>query len=362
MTVEKLQALIQYGESTLPEYGISITAQLIQQPKNNTHSASSYQLSNIKLNDQSPHNAINLLSPWFHNSYICNPVCSQLTEYKSETNQGATTLLNYYFQLHQFEFYDFYVEIYKLNRKIEQLQEIQPLLLKDYLLYLVDQQAPQTSLMDFIALLTQSLSTTAYQYYLQQPTLRVGKYISSTANEQNIWILNQSNTESAEWQKTTSKNSETEEWQKTPSENAEVQGWRENSSESAETQPWKNADESNIHKHISNPHKQPASTVIIPSPTQWKATKSNNLDIGDIACSYHGNMFGKVIALHNASNNKNKTVSLSLLGEVKNVHDGIIKNQISGYLFNTSQSVINFKPIKGVKVFFANNISKCQFK
>lgn len=354
-TVDKWQALMQYGESTLPDYGISISAQLSLRPRKKGSSPLSYQLTNIQLNDKNPLNHINLLSPWFTNKYICSPVCTQLTEYKSKTNIGSTTLLNYYFEQYQYQFYDFYVQVYQVNKQLVQLNKIQPLLVKDYLLHLADKQAPQTSLADFIKLLTQSLTPLAYQEYLLQPQLRVGEYQPSNEGLPSIPNYEQGTKEQNNWQNATVIKTETIAWQKIATSNAEILKWQKVASIN-------NVQDSPIIET------QATEPLIIPSITQWLSNKNNNLSIGDLACSYQYNMFGKVIAIHpmqmdnSSSGNKGTTVTISLFGQAKKVRDGVMKNQEDGYLFNTSQHAVSFKPIKGVKTFLAENVSQCIFE
>ena len=78
-------------------------------------------------------------------------------------------------------------------------------------------------------------------------------------------------------------------------------------------------------------------------------------------------MFGKVISIADVNKNKNgvnigSNVTLSLFGQAKKIEDGVTSSHVSGYLFNTGQQAVSFKPIKGIKTFSADNISQCQFK
>jgi hypothetical protein len=366
-TVDKWQELIRYGESTLPEHGISITAQLSQRPIKNANAALSYQLSNIKLSEKSNLNHINLLSPWFKNKYICSPVCTQLTEYKSKTNLGSTTLLNYYFEEYQYQFYDFYVQVYQLNKKLEQLIDIQPLLIKDYLLYLVDQQKPQASLVAFVEGLNSTLTPRAYQDYLLEPKLRVGKYQPSQEGLPSISSYNSTKQEQELWQQKIEVNKENDNRQHATKNSTEVLMWQTMASDNKETLIWQKISVNTEAGNIQAKKDEATKTLFTPSFEQWKTIKSNDLSVGDLACSYQGNMFGKIIAieeseLDNIGGNKDGAVTLSLFGKAKKIHDGIIENLASGYLFNTSEQALSFEPVKGTKTFATQNISQCQFK
>ncbi|NRD71805.1 hypothetical protein HQQ94_00750 [Shewanella sp. VB17] len=403
-TVDKWLALMQYGESTLPEYGITISAKLSQLPMENIHAPLSYQLKNIKLDNEKNVNKINLLSPWFNNKYICSPVCSQLTEYKSKTNRGNRTLLNYYFEEYKYDFYDFYVQVYQVNNQLAQLKKIQPSLVKDYLLYLVDQQAPQSSLVAFIELLKQSLSPQAYQEYLQDPKLLVGEYqplneglpdmqaYKQTVKERDFWQdAAQGNSENVGWRKVADNNIEDLTWQKVADGNIEGLTWKKVADGNIEGLTWKKVADSNIEdltwkkkaedKGNQMPNdqvKQTEKTDSIPSREQWISSKNNPLEVGELACSYQENMFGKVIAVSTSNSTSTSTVddiesnkqeieasnsvTLSLFGQAKQVEDGVTSSHVSGYLFNTSQQAVSFKPIKGTKTFSADDIGRCLFQ
>ncbi len=329
--VEKWQELARYAESKLVQYPMTITAELAISDK---AGEARYVLKNIQLSASENSYNVNLVQPSFTHKYICHPVCNQLLEFiPIEENKGAT-ILSLYFNHHEFELFEFYGHLYRLNDAIGLLDVIDAGHVEEYLGTIVQEQIRVNDLREFMLYLSDRLSAGAYENFLNNSDV-AGKPRHQLAGAGSARDFSQTMpSESDHWNLNVGKNN------KAP----ESDLWVAHAGEEAKR--W-----------------SPILSVTNYTPTidwtpgslekeAWRRARKLPFTLEDYVCSYKQNSFGWVTRVSDTD------VTVELMGQAKVVRDGMISDVEDGFLFSDSKS-ISFIPIKGKKTFKLNEVAAC---
>ncbi len=334
ITLSKWQELATYAESQLGDYPIAITAQLtIAQQEGKAR----YQLANIRLIEKENSYNINLLTPSFEHKYICNPVCKQLIEYVEDSPTRGSTLLNEFFSQHEFELFNFYGKLFKLNEPLQQLAQLNAYSIGDYLKYVSQAQRKFQSLDRFIAYLRNNLKAEKYQHFLDTPS---ASNIRKKARQVKTLFRPPPELE-AEWSSPSEVSSpdmkllqrlsvyDKLDWRLFP----ESIRWQHR-----QFTPWKGVKGSTDH-------------ILQGS---WLIAKNYPIQVNKYVCSYSDNTFGRV------SKVSDSTITVELIGQAKLLQDGILHDLDEGALFSPANKSLTFLPLQGSQSFASEGLALCQ--
>jgi hypothetical protein len=354
---QKWKAMAQYASSNLPQFGFTVTADIVFL---DTDGTPRFELSNIKLAKQHDQSSLDLIEPEFVQKFICNDTCVQLTEYiKTEHYNDETaidlmtegTFLAKQLQHYEFELFDFYAELFVLNDVLLALEKSNKDELANYLAHIASQQQGASTLAGFVTNLQASLTLDQYLAFAEDPVLqyrhayqRVVQNSSPILRAATQLKQDPSNTWQAEeimpaWQDPSAAN--LDELQAIvldiPKE-AEMQAWPADiwhvDAIGEEQQAWLSlAKEAKVVSH-------------------WDQAKIQTIQTGSTVCSYQDNYFGIVQTI------EGNRISLFVQGQAKHFEDGMIDDLKAGSLFN-APSGIAFIPMLDERTFERADLGLC---
>jgi len=344
---QKWIAMGMYVSSDLPKYGHTITADILFDFSTSTPR---FELSNIKFDVNEQTTTIDLLRPSFDSKYLCEArKCILLNEYiktnlknneKAIENIEEGSFLAKQLQKYEFELFDFYAALFILNDNLEILAATNPKALHDYLYYLDEQKYEAQTFKAFSDYASEVLTVEAFESFLNDPIAQykseyLQKYIGDQSFVQNDFSAIQPDTN---WQGTEAK--------------LDVS----NNSDGISNQPVITGDELLVSNSLTI--KIPESmiwekpTLVMLTSSYWNDVQEYPLAVGDSACSYDQNYFGRVQAIQGLS------VSLFVRGQAKKVTNGILQDLEEGSLFKNELKVL-FLPMASELELIRGDIAPC---
>jgi len=347
---EKWYALANYAKSGVLQYGVTVTAQLHVEIKNQQQI---FKLSNFKINQKENRQDINLLAPSFTHKYICNPVCYQLLEYVNASGHDGATLLSNYFSKHEFELFKFYGDMAILNDPLSKLADKNRSLLISYLYALSVQDLSFNSSKEFNVFLAEAFTLESFERYIEDPSA-FEKQVASAPVFSSEFLKNHLITPDDQWSESLNDNLGDG---LNDGLNEEQNGWLTDAL-SPELQidtylplPLDTWSTAGVVDGVEYYQQQSTDEGAL----SWRAAKAMPILVGQNVCSYQGGFFGVVSSV------VRDKVSVALLGQAKLVQDGAIYPVGKGALFNSSAELY-FLPEQGEKIFVKADVARCYFE
>lgn len=314
----------------------------------------SYKLSNIKL--ISPDKSdIDLLAPEFVTKFACDDECTAINLYQ-QNEEIPGSLLSEFFEQEEGRFFRFYGQLVKLNSKIKLYKETEPMKFKAYLNWLSREYPSQDSLAEFYRFLDEQLTDDKWVTFLteqsQSMTILIEKRGDGIAKANPTIALPLKHTDES----LLASNTESfvpepaKLWSSNPSSPSD--GWtfdgnnprtdwlpedmKLEDASYTKDEDIQSAEENNIPKLLS----------------AWLVAKQQQIEKGDVVCSYLDSYFGIVEQV-----NKNE-IKVEILGSAKTVVDGVKRTPAPGYLFSEIKSFVYMRE-GGIQVFELNDIARC---
>jgi len=343
---EKWYALANYAKSGVLQYGVTVTAQLHVEVKNQQQI---FKLTNFKFNQKESRQDINLLAPSFTHKYICSPVCYQLLEYVNASGHDGATLLSNYFSKHEFELFKFYGDMSILNDPLSKLADKNRSLLISYLHALSVQDLSFNSSKEFNVFLAEAFTLESFERYIEDPSA-LENYVASPPVFSSEFLKNHLITPDDQWSEGLNEGI-------SDGLNKEQNDWLVDALSPEllidtylplPLDTWLTA---GVVDGVEYFQQQSTDENIL----SWQAAKAVPLIIGQNVCSYQDGFFGVVSSVEQGK------VSVDLLGQAKLVQDGAIYPVGKGALFN-SNSELYFLPEQGNKTFTKTDVATCYFE
>jgi hypothetical protein len=306
LVVKKWQQLAQYIDDSTTNNPFTIVGKLTVDTESDKQK---FILSNIHLSQQETMFELNLIRPTFENKYICLPICLQLTEYFS-TSKENSTMLNIYFEQHEFELFKFYGDVVLQNDSINTLYEFSPVAATRYFNWLILKGQKFSDLASISQFLTSALTQDSLIAFLNDPDKFYASLLAQskdTINTLNVWSTD------------------------------DEQGPMEN---------WTSMPTADETLYIKNGLSQDLRLQ------NWLKIKDKPLAIGDQVCNYSQNEFGTVNGI------MGNQVQVRLVGKLIKFEDGMPVSTLSGDIYNLKSHQL-FAPINRVESYKADVIAPC---
>lgn len=306
LVVKKWQELANYRDRTTKNSPFTVVAKLAV---NKLSGKPEYILSDIHITQEETKFELNLIRPTFEDKYICEPVCSKLNEYFRDS-QTNSTMLNQYFERHEFELFKFYGDMVLLDDSISELLTFSPNATTQYFSWLMKKEQKFQNLASITSFLKLALTKDSLIAFLNTPDDFYMELLSrsqSVITDLNLWNLGDNNPETANWT----------------------------------TTPTGDEVLLSMDKTIKN------ATL-----SNWRMQNSKPITIGDQVCSYELNEFGIVNEIIGSK------VQVKLVGKLIKILDGRQVPTQPGDIYNNQLEQI-FVPITKQAVYQSNLIGHC---
>ena len=340
LAVDKWQALANYATSELVNHDVTITArlQLSQEGRRVGHNLVDIKLSAVEHMDE-----INMLSPQFLMKYACHTQCARLAEYVPAPFMLEHSLLINYFSDYEFELFRFYADIMLLNERINHLSNLNPELVSVYLQAIVNHNIDFDSLSEFSNFLNFMLSTDQLAMFVENKNIRLGD-TPWNSKINNRW-KQLAVTPDVLWQDIAAAAA-------TAAANLGLVTaptadylWQLDTQQPNDTWQALTKDEELFGT--------PDVPLTASRTNDWDIARQNDYNVGDSICSYSDNIFGVVSSINANS------VSITAIGQVKLISDGIVSDREQGILFVLEEDIY-FAPLDEVRTFDKGDLAVCE--
>lgn len=297
LVVKKWQELAQYIDKSTTNNPFTIVGRLSVDTQAEIQT---FILTDIHLTQQETKFELNLIRPTFQNKYICIPTCLQLTEYFSDSQKNST-MLNRYFEQHEFELFKFYAFLVLQDDNISALYELSPIVATQYFNWLMQEEQKFNDLASISQFLSLALTQQSMLDFLNDPDKFYGNLL---AKSQNV-----------------------------------LRGRRLSDGISPPT-------EDEVLNTLNAFRKQDRLQ-------NWLNIKDYPLEIGDQVCSYTQNEFGTVNGIIG------NQVQVRIVGKLMKFVDGMEVSADSGDIYDKQLGQL-FIPINRVEIYKADSIALCQ--
>ncbi len=328
LVVKKWQELAKYIDNSTTNNPFTIVGKLAVDRQSDIER---FILTDIHLSQQETPFELNLIRPTFQNKYICLPVCIQLTEYFSNS-QESSTMLNLYFEQHEFELFKFYGDVVLQNDNINALYELSPITATRYFNWLIHKEQKFNDLASMSQFLTLALTQESLITFLNDPEQFYGSLLAQSQEAFNSHKVSEDGISSLNVAE-----------DGISSLNVAEDGINSlNVAEGGIITP--TADETLL---VLNDHRQEVRLQ------NWLQIKDHPLAIGDQVCHYEQNEFGTVNEIIG------NQVQVRLVGKLIKLEDGIQVSTFPGDIYNKQLQHV-FTPMNRVESYKANSIAACQ--
>jgi len=347
LVAAKWYGLAKYADSAITQFGITVTAELAIE---NVENKQIFKLHEFHISRQENFRNINLLSPNFEQKYLCIPQCFQLLEYDNQSGKNGATLLSEYFATHEFELFQFYGDLVLLAELLDKISAQNGQLFEAYLHSLANRKQSFDSTRSFIDFLYGALTQSSIDEFEANPTEAYADFMSSfNLSPDQQWSQN-SDLANIPTMQDNIELVETEPflppeivWGQSLTKPSEI-NWDDSENWVAEEAVW--LDErtlARINKNVISASEQVMS---------WADAKGLPIVVGQNVCSYDNNLFGTVASITVDS------IEVKLMGQAKNVTDGLIADFNSGALFEFHRE-LHFMPLAGSQMIPLNDLAIC---
>lgn len=342
LVVDKWRALSQYAYGVLNRYEISFGARLSVNKNDVEHPL---ELGEFTLLHKTSASQIDLLAPSFEKKLLCDPQCSLITEYVTNSAVNSTKLTQQ-FDKDEFKLFKFYGDLVLLEETFSSLEQLDSHLFPQYLHWLILQNARFDSLIELSDYLNVNLSEQAFTEFINDPS-KVYSLLELDKSFDLITPESQKNNELVNLEPEAALIVD-ENWQDISEIDEafafETLVFDENYTETdylAEKWPESAVRDDGIV------------ATLISKTLDWGQLKTIDIEIGDQVCSFNENYFGFVTDV------TGQEYSTYVIGEMQTENDNVLTNLPSGSAF-TQPNEIKFKVIKASMVLNDNNIAPCK--
>ncbi len=174
-SIDKWYGLAGYAHSNLNKHSVFIAASFSLV---NKHQSKQVVIKDYQITNKVSQTQVDLLKPSFKNKLVCNPKCYFFNEYFFENETMKNTVMADFFKTYEFKLFDFYSQLFLLNKKLAILERRNVDHVKIYLDALINNKTKYKTLNELSDFLNSALT--------------LDKFIEFTNNPKNIFLANNS--------------------------------------------------------------------------------------------------------------------------------------------------------------------------